>query len=102
VEIREAARMQKDFQKSDQLRDQLKQMGVQLLDKEKVWKSLDGKIGVWVCECVCVCVCVCVSLDEKIREIVFYCFLTQQLFLLKAIIFITPYPSLASTITVPL
>jgi len=43
---REQARAAKDFAKSDYIRDELKGMGVDLQDKEKIWRSKDGKAGI--------------------------------------------------------
>lgn len=43
---REQARASKDFAQSDMIRDELKAMGVELFDKEKLWKSKDGHSGV--------------------------------------------------------
>eukprot|EP00929_Paragymnodinium_shiwhaense_P110947 TRINITY_DN782_c0_g2_i1.p1 TRINITY_DN782_c0_g2~~TRINITY_DN782_c0_g2_i1.p1 ORF type:complete len:406 (+),score=120.54 TRINITY_DN782_c0_g2_i1:78-1295(+) len=42
---REKAREHKDFPKSDMIRDELKAQGVIILDKEKRWKSRDGRSG---------------------------------------------------------
>eukprot|EP00929_Paragymnodinium_shiwhaense_P110946 TRINITY_DN782_c0_g1_i1.p1 TRINITY_DN782_c0_g1~~TRINITY_DN782_c0_g1_i1.p1 ORF type:complete len:410 (+),score=98.63 TRINITY_DN782_c0_g1_i1:81-1310(+) len=42
---REKARQDKDFAKSDMIRDELKSHGVVVLDKEKIWKSKDGRQG---------------------------------------------------------
>jgi len=46
VQQREQARAKKDFTRSDELRDQLKGMGVEVFDKEKMWKSSSGASGV--------------------------------------------------------
>jgi len=46
VQTREQARAAKDFAKSDQIRDELKSMGIELQDKDKMWKSKDGKAGI--------------------------------------------------------
>lgn len=46
VNQREQARAKKDFTRSDELRDQLKGMGVEVFDKEKMWKSSTGATGV--------------------------------------------------------
>jgi len=43
---REQARAAKDFDSSDRIRDELKNMGVDLLDKEKMWRSTSGASGV--------------------------------------------------------
>lgn len=45
VQQREQARAGKDFARSDQLRDELKTMGVELLDKDKIWRSSSGLSG---------------------------------------------------------
>lgn len=45
VEERENARKCKDFATSDQLRDALRDMGVDLIDKSRIWKSSDGRCG---------------------------------------------------------
>lgn len=46
VKAREQARAQKDFAMSDKIRDDLKALGVELLDKEKIWKSSTGACGI--------------------------------------------------------
>jgi len=46
VQQREQARARKDFARSDELRNQLKAMGVEVYDKEKMWKSNSGASGV--------------------------------------------------------
>jgi len=46
VQQREQARAAKDFGRSDQIRDELKAMGVDLFDKEKMWRKKDGLAGV--------------------------------------------------------
>eukprot|EP00441_Pelagodinium_beii_P041533 CAMPEP_0197645014 /NCGR_PEP_ID=MMETSP1338-20131121/17806_1 /TAXON_ID=43686 ORGANISM="Pelagodinium beii, Strain RCC1491" /NCGR_SAMPLE_ID=MMETSP1338 /ASSEMBLY_ACC=CAM_ASM_000754 /LENGTH=397 /DNA_ID=CAMNT_0043218505 /DNA_START=60 /DNA_END=1250 /DNA_ORIENTATION=+ len=47
VQQREHARANKDFAESDRIREQLKAMGVELLDKEKLWKcSSHGLQGI--------------------------------------------------------
>jgi len=48
VLLREQARAQKDFAQSDRLRDELKALGVDLFDKEKMWRSKTGSSGVIV------------------------------------------------------
>lgn len=45
VAQREKARYDKNFKLADMVRDQLKELGVQLSDKEKVWTSTDGQSG---------------------------------------------------------
>jgi len=39
IQMREQARCGKDFAQADQIREQLKQMGVEVFDKEKTWKQ---------------------------------------------------------------
>merc|ERR1712066_532383 len=39
IQMREQARCGKDFAQADQIREQLKQMGVEVWDKEKTWKQ---------------------------------------------------------------
>jgi len=46
VRQREQARANKNFEESDRIREELKGMGVELLDKEKLWKSSDGLQGI--------------------------------------------------------
>jgi len=46
VRQREQARATKNFEESDRIREELKAMGVELLDKEKLWKSSDGLQGI--------------------------------------------------------
>mmetsp|Transcript_2460 Transcript_2460/g.4615 ORF Transcript_2460/g.4615 Transcript_2460/m.4615 type:complete len:313 (-) Transcript_2460:137-1075(-) len=46
VQQREQARARKDFARSDELRNQLKAMGVEVFDKEKMWKASSGASGV--------------------------------------------------------
>merc|ERR1719215_1013702 len=46
VRLREQARAEKDFAQSDKLRDDLKALGVDLYDKEKMWRSKSGASGV--------------------------------------------------------
>merc|ERR1740121_2697319 len=46
VNARERARATKDFATSDQIRDQLKSMGVDLNDREKMWRAQTGQQGV--------------------------------------------------------
>jgi len=43
--MREQARAQKDFAQSDKIRDELKIMGVELYDKEKMWRAKSGESG---------------------------------------------------------
>lgn len=45
VRSREQARYDKNFKLADMVRDQLKNMGVQVYDKEKRWESTDGQSG---------------------------------------------------------
>lgn len=46
IQQREQARGSKDFTRSDQIRDELKGMGVDIYDKDKIWKSKSGLCGV--------------------------------------------------------
>jgi len=46
VLLREQARAGKDFAQSDKLRDELKALGVDIFDKEKMWRSKTGQSGV--------------------------------------------------------
>lgn len=48
VHQREQARANKDFGRGDQLREELKGLGVELFDKEKLWRGKDGSSGVIV------------------------------------------------------
>uniref|UniRef100_A0A7S4RHJ6 Cysteinyl-tRNA ligase anticodon binding domain-containing protein n=1 Tax=Alexandrium monilatum TaxID=311494 RepID=A0A7S4RHJ6_9DINO len=44
--MREQARAQKDWVQSDKLRDELRALGVDIFDKEKIWRSRTGASGV--------------------------------------------------------
>lgn len=46
VRAREKARYDRNFRLADMIRDQLKELGVSLYDKEKRWESKDGMSGV--------------------------------------------------------
>jgi len=46
VQMREQARAAKDWAQSDKLRDELKAMGVEVFDKDKMWRSKTGLSGV--------------------------------------------------------
>lgn len=46
IRQREEARAIKDFARSDQIREELKAMGVDIYDKDKIWKSKSGQCGV--------------------------------------------------------
>ena len=46
VQQREQARSSKDFDQSDRIRETLKGMGVEVYDKEKMWRSKDGQSGI--------------------------------------------------------
>eukprot|EP00457_Paulinella_chromatophora_P006250 gb/GEZN01006268.1/.p1 GENE.gb/GEZN01006268.1/~~gb/GEZN01006268.1/.p1 ORF type:complete len:386 (-),score=84.06 gb/GEZN01006268.1/:529-1650(-) len=46
VQAREDARKDKDFTRADEIRDQLKGYGVSLYDKDKVWKTESGEVGI--------------------------------------------------------
>lgn len=46
VAKREQARQNRNYAESDQLRDALRNLGIEVYDKEKVWKSHDGRQGV--------------------------------------------------------
>jgi hypothetical protein len=45
VQQREQARAQKDFARSDEVRDELKALGVEVFDKEKMWRAKNGLAG---------------------------------------------------------
>eukprot|EP00933_Yihiella_yeosuensis_P043016 TRINITY_DN37718_c0_g1_i1.p1 TRINITY_DN37718_c0_g1~~TRINITY_DN37718_c0_g1_i1.p1 ORF type:complete len:365 (+),score=68.21 TRINITY_DN37718_c0_g1_i1:93-1187(+) len=45
VAQRESARQARNFQESDAIREELRNMGVDLFDKEKEWRSRDGRRG---------------------------------------------------------
>jgi len=45
VRQREEARSAKDFGRADQVREELKAMGVDVFDKDKIWKSKSGHCG---------------------------------------------------------
>lgn len=46
VQQREQARASKDWAQSDKLREELKALGVEVFDKEKMWRSKSGSSGV--------------------------------------------------------
>mmetsp|Transcript_94522 Transcript_94522/g.187307 ORF Transcript_94522/g.187307 Transcript_94522/m.187307 type:complete len:442 (-) Transcript_94522:30-1355(-) len=46
VKQREQARSNKDFTRSDEIREELKQLGVEVYDKEKMWRAKNGASGV--------------------------------------------------------
>lgn len=46
IQQREEARSRKDFTRSDALRAELKALGVEIFDKEKMWRGRDGLSGV--------------------------------------------------------
>ena len=45
---RERAREARDWAVADQLRDSLRSQGVEILDKERLWRCADGRIGLLV------------------------------------------------------
>lgn len=45
VQAREDARHQKDFSRADTLRDELRRMGVELIDADHRWQTMDGRSG---------------------------------------------------------
>lgn len=45
VKVREKARAMKDWQKADELRDELRALGVECADPERVWRTADGRQG---------------------------------------------------------
>jgi len=45
VQMREQARASKDWAQSDRIRDDLKALGVELFDKEKMWRAKSGASG---------------------------------------------------------
>eukprot|EP00747_Dinoflagellata_sp_TGD_P182521 gnl/TRDRNA2_/TRDRNA2_36801_c0_seq1.p1 gnl/TRDRNA2_/TRDRNA2_36801_c0~~gnl/TRDRNA2_/TRDRNA2_36801_c0_seq1.p1 ORF type:complete len:433 (+),score=91.92 gnl/TRDRNA2_/TRDRNA2_36801_c0_seq1:86-1300(+) len=48
VFLREQARAAKDFEAADRHREELKEMGVEVFDKEKIWKASNGACGIVV------------------------------------------------------
>jgi len=46
IQQREQARANKDFTRSDEIREELKAMGVEVFDKEKMWRATSGASGV--------------------------------------------------------
>ena len=50
VTQRESARRQRDYGAADALRERLRAGGVSLLDKEKLWSTLDGRRGTFATE----------------------------------------------------
>jgi len=46
VQEREAARQAHDYPRADELRESLRAQGVEILDKEKIWRTCDGRLGV--------------------------------------------------------
>merc|ERR1712008_252123 len=46
IQQREQARANKDFTRSDDIREELKAMGVEVFDKEKMWRATSGASGV--------------------------------------------------------
>lgn len=50
VALREKARMNKDFKTSDAIRKELRSAGVDLFDKQKCWKTVDGRSGIIIAE----------------------------------------------------
>jgi len=46
IQQREQARANKDFARSDEIREELKGLGVEVFDKEKMWRSASGASGV--------------------------------------------------------
>jgi len=48
VQAREQARSKRDWDEADRLRQHLDQMGVELFDKEKTWKTKSGAVGIIV------------------------------------------------------
>ena len=45
LNAREVARQKRDFGRADKIRDQLRARGLQIFDKEKMWKAADGRQG---------------------------------------------------------
>ena len=45
VSKRESARLARDFESADKLREQLSRLGITLDDQNKVWRSADGRSG---------------------------------------------------------
>mmetsp|Transcript_28963 Transcript_28963/g.52985 ORF Transcript_28963/g.52985 Transcript_28963/m.52985 type:complete len:560 (-) Transcript_28963:118-1797(-) len=48
IALREDARAQKDWQRADHLRDELRLLGVELIDHEQRWLTADGRTGAYV------------------------------------------------------
>jgi len=42
---REKARMHRDFAEADKIRDELRDRGVEVLERERRWNSKDGRSG---------------------------------------------------------
>mmetsp|Transcript_119906 Transcript_119906/g.339892 ORF Transcript_119906/g.339892 Transcript_119906/m.339892 type:complete len:476 (+) Transcript_119906:207-1634(+) len=47
IEARELARAQKDWERADAERDDLRRLGVELMDSEQKWRTTDGRTGVY-------------------------------------------------------
>mmetsp|Transcript_27655 Transcript_27655/g.87887 ORF Transcript_27655/g.87887 Transcript_27655/m.87887 type:complete len:476 (-) Transcript_27655:384-1811(-) len=45
VQAREEARAQRDWERADCLRDELRRLGVELVDSEQKWRTTDGRMG---------------------------------------------------------
>lgn len=48
VAMREEARAQKDWQRADHVRDELRMLGVELIDAEQIWRTADGRTGFYM------------------------------------------------------
>jgi len=47
IREREEARSAKDWTRSDQLRDTMRQMGVELIDRDSIWRTSSGRSGTY-------------------------------------------------------
>eukprot|EP00928_Gymnodinium_smaydae_P079515 TRINITY_DN6341_c0_g2_i1.p1 TRINITY_DN6341_c0_g2~~TRINITY_DN6341_c0_g2_i1.p1 ORF type:complete len:421 (-),score=97.27 TRINITY_DN6341_c0_g2_i1:160-1344(-) len=47
VALREEARKNKDFAQADKIRDDLRQLGVELVDRESLWRTATGRCGTY-------------------------------------------------------
>lgn len=68
VSQRESFRQQRRFADSDQIREELRSMGVELYDKEKEWRANDGRRGMLFTAGPAECVLSDLEIRERIRE----------------------------------
>lgn len=47
IHAREEARSQKDWDRADAIRDELRRLGVELIDMEQKWRTTDGRTGAY-------------------------------------------------------